>query len=579
MYTDDKATLLLLALLKEYKIKNIVISPGTRNYGFAESVQQDKFFNAYSVIDERSAAYFATGLAYETGEPVVITCTGATASRNYLSALTEAYYRQLPIIAVTCGHEFGSPYNITPQYTDRSVSQNDIKLCSVTLPTVIDNKTAAHCELLINAALTKAFARGGGPVHINLLTLSYEVKTESLPKVSKMDYYDAADLFDKETALALEKQLAGKKTAIMIGAHKKMGAALEDAINRFVDTHDAAVFVDHTSNYHGKNQILTGQAFDIRKIKNLPEIIIDMGSVCGQYSVGGLYRKGEIWRISVDGEVKQRYGKTKKLFDCREETFFDRLSAASSFKSGHVYYRELSDEIGVIEPEKAFFSNNFVSGVLAEKLPAGCSLHLSILNSLRSMNMYRLDNSIDSICNVGGFGIDGPVSTLVGQSMADKKRLYFGLVGDLAFFYDMNILGNRHVGNNLRICLVNNNMGVEFRLNKLLKEDVNPYVAAAGHNGSAKAWAESMGFLYMSAANEEEFMAQVGEFCHPDSGHFKQPVLFEVFTTPENEVGGLNDICGGSSARPKKCSGVAKALSCFIPDKQKRREFRKKHSH
>ena len=76
MYTDDKATQLLVALLKEYNIKNVVISPGTRNYGFAESIQQDDFFTAYSVIDERSAAYFATGIAFETGEPVVIVCTG-----------------------------------------------------------------------------------------------------------------------------------------------------------------------------------------------------------------------------------------------------------------------------------------------------------------------------------------------------------------------------------------------------------------------------------------------------------------------------------------------------------------------
>ena len=65
----------IIAMLKAYKIKNI--------------------------IDERSAAYVATGLAYETQEPVVITCTGATASRNYLSALTEAYYKNLPIIALT----------------------------------------------------------------------------------------------------------------------------------------------------------------------------------------------------------------------------------------------------------------------------------------------------------------------------------------------------------------------------------------------------------------------------------------------------------------------------------------------
>lgn len=433
MYTDDKATQLLVALLKEYNIKNVVISPGTRNYGFAESIQQDDFFTAYSVIDERSAAYFATGIAFETGEPVVIACTGATASRNYLSAMTEAYYRHLPIIAVTCGHDFGCPYNITPQYTDRSVSQNDVKVCSVTLPAVNDARTARHCELLLNAALTKSLVKGGGPVHINLLTLSYTCSTEKLPKVTKLDYWSAEDLFKKETLRSVEKRLAGKRIGIMIGAHKKMSVELTKAIEAFLDTHDAAVFADHTSNYHGKNKILIGQAFDIVGTGNVPEIIIDTGGVCGQYSVARLFAKGEVWRVAEDGEIKQRYGTLKNFFECREETFFHLLSEAAGQKSNHAYYTQLEREIGSLKTEGLAFSNGFVSGVLAKKLPPKSSLHLSVLNSLRNMNMYELNNSVDSICNVGGFGIDGPVSTLVGQSMADKKRLYFGLIGDLAF--------------------------------------------------------------------------------------------------------------------------------------------------
>lgn len=341
MYTDDKATQLLVALLKEYNIKNVVISPGTRNYGFAESIQQDDFFTAYSVIDERSAAYFATGIAFETGEPVVIACTGATASRNYLSAMTEAYYRHLPIIAVTCGHDFGCPYNITPQYTDRSVSQNDVKVCSVTLPAVNDARTARHCELLLNAALTKSLVKGGGPVHINLLTLSYTCSTEKLPKVTKLDYWSAEDLFKKETLRSVEKRLAGKRIGIMIGAHKKMSAELTKAIEAFLDTHDAAVFADHTSNYHGKNKILIGQAFDIVGTGNVPEIIIDTGGVCGQYSVARLFAKGEVWRVAEDGEIKQRYGTLKNFFECREETFFRLLSEAAGQKSNHAYYTQL----------------------------------------------------------------------------------------------------------------------------------------------------------------------------------------------------------------------------------------------
>ena len=95
MYTDEKTTQIVIAMLKSYGVKNIVVSPGTCNSCFVGSIQDDPFFTLYSVVDERSAAYFATGLAAETNGPVVITCTEATASRNYISAMTEAFYRNL----------------------------------------------------------------------------------------------------------------------------------------------------------------------------------------------------------------------------------------------------------------------------------------------------------------------------------------------------------------------------------------------------------------------------------------------------------------------------------------------------
>ncbi|MBQ7126339.1 hypothetical protein IJO12_04565, partial [bacterium] len=99
--SNDKTIYYLISMLKAYGIKNIVASPGMQNSKFNAVVQEDDFFSCYSVVDERSAAYFATGISYETTQSVVITCTGATASRNYLSALTEAYYRKIPIIAIT----------------------------------------------------------------------------------------------------------------------------------------------------------------------------------------------------------------------------------------------------------------------------------------------------------------------------------------------------------------------------------------------------------------------------------------------------------------------------------------------
>ena len=78
-YSNFKNVQILIALLKKHGIRKIVASPGTSNMPFVASVQQDGFFEIYSCVDERSAAYIACGLSVESGEPVVIKFTSAKA--------------------------------------------------------------------------------------------------------------------------------------------------------------------------------------------------------------------------------------------------------------------------------------------------------------------------------------------------------------------------------------------------------------------------------------------------------------------------------------------------------------------
>ena len=138
-YTDERNVQILIALLKKHGIKHIVASPGSTNVTFVGSVQQDSFFEIYSCVDERSAAYMACGLAAEIMQPVVLSCTGATASRNYFPALTEAYYRKLPILAVTSTQEESKIGQLIPQVIDRSIQPADTVKMSVHLQTVKDD--------------------------------------------------------------------------------------------------------------------------------------------------------------------------------------------------------------------------------------------------------------------------------------------------------------------------------------------------------------------------------------------------------------------------------------------------------
>jgi len=142
-YTDEKQAQIVIALLKAHGIRRVVASPGTTNMAFVGSVQSDPFFEMFSAVDERSGAYMAGGLAAETGEPVVLSCTGATASRNYMPGLTEAYYRKLPVLALTSMQGRGRPGHHVAQVIDRSSMPADVVKLSVDLPLV--SNSASTC--------------------------------------------------------------------------------------------------------------------------------------------------------------------------------------------------------------------------------------------------------------------------------------------------------------------------------------------------------------------------------------------------------------------------------------------------
>ena len=527
----------VIGMLKLYGIKYLVASPGTQNANFNYFLQKDNFFKCFSVVDERSASYVATGLAFEKGEPVVITCTGATASRNYLSAMTEAFYRNIPLIALTFHNPSGNEYNMTPKYLDRSVTQKDIKALYVKLPKIADANDEIECVVKLNAALFTAYYLKK-PVHIDCPSTLWNFKDKlqvPLKKIWKPEYY-------KENFESVSANLQNKKIAIFVGSHDKFSSDEQKAISDFVTSRDAVVFCDHTSNYHGHNKVLFSQALDMQSLDVHPEVIIDIGNVTGEYSAYGLLKRAEVWRISSDGSIKFRASvPVKKVFCCSEKYFFISLSAKEKVNS---YFSIIKSKIDKLVFPELKLSNAFVCAHLSQKLPKNCSLNISILNSLRNMNFFNLDESIDVNCNVGGFGIDGPVSTLVGMSLADVNKKYFGLIGDLAFFYDMNIIGNRHIQNNLRILLINNQRGEEFRINpdieNVIGDEADEFIAAARHNiGGAKNWAVANNFIYMSANTEGEFIKQIDDFCTKECSY---PILFEVFTTNENEKEALMKI-------------------------------------
>jgi len=380
----------------------------------------------------------------------------------------------------------------------------------------------------LNAALSLA-KYNNKPIHINCpAAFDFTIKTYPTDIWTTKYHYD--------NFASLINELKNQKFAIFIGEHKKFNKEEEMAISNFAISWGIPVFCDHTANYHGKNKILITQYKFLNTIDLRPNLIIDLGGISGVYNKGGLFNNAKLWRISQTCKYNNRHDTplTNLLVGTTKNIFNELINKNESKNS---YYNEVLEKINSIKFKDIPHSITLVAQQLAKNIPENSALHVAILRSLESIDVFTLPESVDVCCNVGGFGIDGPVSTALGQALANPKKKTYLLTGDLAFFYDMNILGNRHIPNNLRILLVNNHEGVCMRFNSTLEDawGTKPgvLVTAAGHyKGGAKAWAESCGFKYITANNKEDLLNQIDNFCN---GNHDAPVLFEVFTTVEQD--------------------------------------------
>ncbi len=539
--SDERNTQMLVSLLKEHGIKRIIASPGTNNVNFVGTVQNDSFFEVYSCVDERSAAYMACGIAAESGEPVVITCTAATASRNYLSALTEAYYRKLPILAVTGTQHIGNVGNNICQVIDRSVQMKDTLKVSVyipaSMPTEVDEWSS---NVMINNALLELTHNGGGPVHINLQTNfttsvgSQPIKRERI--IRRVCYNDAMPT------------VPDGKVGIFVGAHEKWSDELTKAVDLFCSKYDGVVLCDSTSNFWGDYRVSAQLASYQSRSNYEPAdfaLIIHIGDVSGS---GIKFKTKQVWRVNPDGEVRDTFKKLSYVFEMKEIDFFTSyVSRGEDFephKSLLELWRSEYNRIYAKIPELPF-SNIWVAQHTMPLLPENSVIHFGIWNSLMSWNYFEAPKGTLGYCNTGGFGIDGCVSALLGASLMHPDKPYFGVVGDLAFFYDLNSLGNRHVGNNLRLMMVNNGCGVQFHLSGNYSQrvgipdaDTHQFIAAGGHFTDkapelAKHYVEDLGFEYICAENKDEFLKQVQYFVNPEIR--TKPLFFEIKVEYHND--------------------------------------------
>ncbi|AEF84645.1 2-oxoglutarate decarboxylase [Treponema primitia ZAS-2] len=539
IHPDIERCRIVVSLCKTYNIKHIVISSGTRNVSLVRLFEANNdFFKIYHVTDERSAGFFALGLSIKLGkQPVGMCCTSGTAASNYLSAITEAFYQHVPLIAITADRY---PCFLG-QMEDQTIPQPGMygAVCkkSVTLPINGDYFGKWETRLLTSEAILEATHHSKGPVQINV-PINYiermpptDLTTLKLPPlriIQRITLESGSKIWDDYITVLHGK----KRVLIVVGQYLPPSPELRNNIDVFVKKYNCVITTDHLSNYHSEKSLHTYLLFNHCTQEEFnqtmsPDLVISIGDKQVMNNPTGDRLRGapqnvDIWRVSEDGAIVDPYRKLTAVFECSDNYFFKYFAEhAGNIKNTNEYFsliKKSIDQLDIKNPTNYF--TDFTLNETMKRIPPNSTLHLAVGNTFMMSQRYALHPSVEVFCNMGTNGIDGCVSTFMGQAaVTEPSRLCFLLVGDLSFFYDMNSLWNKNITGNIRI-LLNNDGGAG-----LLRHHRSPGVTQA-HETAAEGWVKSLGFKYLSAKTKEEFEAQLSLFV---SSEINEPLFFEVF--------------------------------------------------
>jgi len=558
MYSDKKSVLQLVALLKAHDITHVVLSPGSRNAPLIHSLATDRDFTCYSIVDERSAGFFAIGVSEALRRPVAVCCTSGTAALNLAPAVAEAYYQQLPLLVITADRPPAWIGQMDGQTIPQTALFGRMVRHSVQLPQVRDSEEEWYCNRLINEAILSLDNRVKGPAHINIPLSEplFRFTTPTLPPVRVIRLTKPGYTLPEE-ARYRERFREFSKRMIIVGQLPPENG-LADLLERLRKEQGVVVLADHLSNVPpgetSRFDVLLRSATAEELQELTPDLVITLGGHIVSKRLKQFIRTAalrEQWHISPAGEVTDTFQQVTDIVRSDNETFLrylaeipsDTMSALSgntsttfhspTTASGNpstTFAETWKNACAAVTAPEAAFSDLYAVGALMRSIPSDATLQLANSHSVYLAQLFDLPSPVHRFCNRGTNGIEGSLSTAVGYAAA-SGRLTFLLTGDLSFFYDMNGLWNRHLTPNLRILLNNNGGGEIFHTLPGMNgsEVLNDYIAAA-HTTGAKAWAEQQGLRYLAARNAGEMQQQLPVLMNRESD---KPVLLEVFTSME----------------------------------------------
>lgn len=542
MYTDKKNILQLVALLKAHRIQKIVLCPGSRNIPIVQTLVNIPEFTCYPVTDERSAGFFALGLALNGGSPAAICCTSGTALLNIHPAVAEAFYQQVPLVVISADRPAAWIGQMDGQTLPQPGVFGSLVKKSVNLPEVQSEEDEWYCNRLINEALMELDHHGKGPVHINVPISEpfFKLPVTELPEARVITRYQGLNVYNKDYQPLIDRLNRYQRRMVVVG-QMNLIYLFDKKYTKMLYKH-FAWFTENISNQtipgmpiRNIGPLLCSMDFEAQQ-KMRPELLITYGGHIISKRLKKFLRRHppvEHWHVAADGQVADLFGSLTTVIEMDPFEFLEKIAPMMDNRTPE--YPRTWENLSKNIPQAVFpYSEMSAIGKIIHHLPSSCSLHLANSSTVRYAQLFPLPKDVEVLSNRGTNGIEGSLSTALGYATASDK-LNFIFIGDLSFFYDMNALWNANYGSNVRILLLNNAGGEIFHaLPGLEMQDNSRRFITAIHRTSARAWAEDRGFRYLSAHNEDELNQAAEIFTQPSIT--PQPLLLEVFTEKDQDI-------------------------------------------
>ena len=499
MYSNKENVNILTALLVGHGVRHAVCCPGSRNAPIVHNLHACPDVKCYPVTDERSAGFYALGMAQALDEPIVVCVTSGTALLNLAPTVAEAYYQHRRLVVVSADR----PSQWIDQLDGQTLPQSDalghFVRRAVTLPEPIDAESRWYCNRLVNEALVVA----NGPVHINVPISEplFDFSVDNLPVERKMELLPAGMM--PHTLSHLVRMFIQSQRPMLITGQP---------LNPHFD--EAVALVDNDDRY-------------------VPDLVLCLGgSIVSKRLKRFLRKAGETWIVNDTGEINDTFMNLTRVFQGDPTVVADQVRFMLEQQS-HPFVQLWDDLLAKIAARAAAYQpvysqmaavKYFEQQLSSASQLSTASVHYANSTAIRLANIYARHAVC---CNRGVNGIEGSLSTAAGFSCVTAERV-FCVIGDLSFFYDQNALWNQNLQGNLRILLLNNGKGGIFNmLPGLDQSPARDRLVAAEHQTSAEGICQQNVVIYKKAGDMLAMQEGIDWLLQTDS---ERPLLLEVLT-------------------------------------------------